>query len=74
MAVKYNLWTRRLSRDDKCCFCNEIETVELALFTRDWTSYVWFETLDLRIDKARIKHIRELVGDDSAGNWGERLR
>lgn len=40
------------------------ETVQLALLTCDWTSYVWFEMLDLQIERARVSTL---------GNWLEMI-
>lgn len=41
----------------ECVLCHEVETIEHVLFSHEMTSYVWFEIVELRIDKEKIATI-----------------
>lgn len=57
LAVNYNSKKRKVVREDKCCFCKVVETIEHSLLHCEWTSYIWFGALDLRIDKRGTRRL-----------------
>lgn len=79
IAVKENLWKRKIASDGACPFCDSPESVEHALLCCEWCHVAWFSSVGIRVEKEGISSLDRwllcvMENNDTKGKAREEIK